>query len=1078
MALSPADFYAYSRATGAPVPEDPRERAEMAPEVLEFRRNQLRAPQQEEEGGFNLTNLLGVGAAAAGYAGGTFGLVRALRKEPAKTAVAPIPKDYGAPAERVLREQGRSQDIPAPSKPPAPQTPTQAPAAPKQTEVDFVSKYIDEIGEDLELKRQARAVQKVEAEEKAQAKNILAELRREEEASQFTPRSFLESKGAVLPAEDLTSVQVEQRPSVVKQQVEATDPGLDQVVNRGVVIPEQRDVNASGFARFSRAADRIERIDAVVDQVKKFPQETARAAATSNIWELEEQLEEMGRQAQQYYGARYERGGRTVADLTGEIEVTPALGKQLRKSGINVRAGRGVQLSQFSDAPIREGIGVNRFTPDELLQRTMASVSYPREIRDKILDPNTKLEDLAPYLGTTTKVRGGAVSINPTMEIAGGARASMTGASVDELQTAGTGGVGLTYHDTTDLKQLQQKENLEKAGYTYDPNTGNYYSEYEDIEIDPTELMSRDPNMGSDYGDTEGVGNLLISTEAFKERTNQGTTRIPGATQTMRGRAAGSEREERAIDAVLPFRRTAEGLETTGLEVVSNPELPFGRQLRSRDVSYRQGKQLSSVDPSTQGSKLPGGFETSQANISDVIDKMPVANWRANSGVIKGDDGALYSAPGMEVVGDAPLLGIKRTPLTSPDPTTGKPVRSFITLKTAKLTPLSLPRQELQEVAEAAKDAYFNNPTAKLRYLEERNPEALQQRGAKPLSELGEPYDYQGFIAQKVDEYLMNNLGIDLPFLKPQVGADGSVFLGKEGSTFAANLLKTEKATPVYGKRFITDESGRKVPLRDANGKIVTNKGGYIVYATEDEKVPIPGRYEYSGGGGVDPMTIGEDYDEGNVAYFTPRIDTASQRKVMQEGMRSGVAPEAMLGMSSTPTGAQMSALRSQMSTPQSGVGMRTVPVRNPLTGQKVGTERVSTMNIGSFARTQNPYTGPASAAMGPVNRVLSGNYQYAGPQLNINLEPTSQRQLQERNQFALAANLTPGGRVRTGALNLGGGMGTISAGLESMPSESATIARYGVTGSQLQEVGNRLMAQAAYKRGMQPGPTVIRKAR
>jgi hypothetical protein len=222
-------------------------------------------------------------------------------------------------------------------------------------------------------------------------------------------------------------------------------------------------------------------------------------------------------------------------------------------------------------------------------------------------------------------------------------------------------------------------------------------------------------------------------------------------------------------------------------------------------------------------------------------------------------------------------------------------------------------------------------------------------------------------------------------------------------------------------------------------------------------------------------MTIGEDYDEGNVAYFTPRIDTASQRKVMQEGMRSGVAPEAMLGMSSTPTGAQMSALRSQMSTPQSGVGMRTVPVRNPLTGQKVGTERVSTMNIGSFARTQNPYTGPASAAMGPVNRVLSGNYQYAGPQLNINLEPTSQRQLQERNQFALAANLTPGGRVRTGALNLGGGMGTISAGLESMPSESATIARYGVTGSQLQEVGNRLMAQAAYKRGIQPGPTVIR---
>ena len=45
MALSPADFYAYSRATGIPVPEDPYEKAELAPQVLEFRRNQLKAPQ-------------------------------------------------------------------------------------------------------------------------------------------------------------------------------------------------------------------------------------------------------------------------------------------------------------------------------------------------------------------------------------------------------------------------------------------------------------------------------------------------------------------------------------------------------------------------------------------------------------------------------------------------------------------------------------------------------------------------------------------------------------------------------------------------------------------------------------------------------------------------------------------------------------------------------------------------------------------------------------------------------------------------------------------------------------------------
>lgn len=68
MALSPADFYAYSRATGVPVPEDPYEKAELAPQVLEFRRNQLKAPEQEP----NIAQALGmaaIGTAAAIGAG-------------------------------------------------------------------------------------------------------------------------------------------------------------------------------------------------------------------------------------------------------------------------------------------------------------------------------------------------------------------------------------------------------------------------------------------------------------------------------------------------------------------------------------------------------------------------------------------------------------------------------------------------------------------------------------------------------------------------------------------------------------------------------------------------------------------------------------------------------------------------------------------------------------------------------------------------------------------------------------------------------------------------------------------------
>ncbi len=73
MALSPADFAAYSRATGTPYPEDPEERAELAPEVLEFRRNQLRGPQEES----NLPGILGAVAAGLGALGaGTYGAMK------------------------------------------------------------------------------------------------------------------------------------------------------------------------------------------------------------------------------------------------------------------------------------------------------------------------------------------------------------------------------------------------------------------------------------------------------------------------------------------------------------------------------------------------------------------------------------------------------------------------------------------------------------------------------------------------------------------------------------------------------------------------------------------------------------------------------------------------------------------------------------------------------------------------------------------------------------------------------------------------------------------------------------------
>jgi hypothetical protein len=127
MAISQADFYAFSQATGAPVPDDPEARARIAPQVMEWRRNQLKQPK--EEGGIVDTLgkiALGAGALAAGIAG-----YRALRgrqavspvnvtvqEEVVRRAAQPIPRLRG-----VTQQVGAETARPPSPRPPAPVTP-------------------------------------------------------------------------------------------------------------------------------------------------------------------------------------------------------------------------------------------------------------------------------------------------------------------------------------------------------------------------------------------------------------------------------------------------------------------------------------------------------------------------------------------------------------------------------------------------------------------------------------------------------------------------------------------------------------------------------------------------------------------------------------------------------------------------------------------------------------------------------------------------------------------------------------------------------------------------------------------
>ena len=127
MPLSPADFYAYSQATGAPVADTPEKRAQQATEVLAFQENRLKSPKQ----GPGLLDILGGAALVAGTAAGGYGLARALRNRGAAQAATKVAVEEVTPqAAQNVRRAAAAYTEPRPSTTPVPsRVPTAGPVA-------------------------------------------------------------------------------------------------------------------------------------------------------------------------------------------------------------------------------------------------------------------------------------------------------------------------------------------------------------------------------------------------------------------------------------------------------------------------------------------------------------------------------------------------------------------------------------------------------------------------------------------------------------------------------------------------------------------------------------------------------------------------------------------------------------------------------------------------------------------------------------------------------------------------------------------------------------------------------------
>jgi hypothetical protein len=260
MAISSADFYAYSRATGAPIPEDPAERMQMAPEVMEFRRNQLKAPSQERQQGPDLLSLgIGAGLALAGGAGAFLG-ARRLMRGPKQSATAGVQTanlaEMAAESSPVRRVVQESQ--PAPSRV-APQVGEQEFVAYRPDPKEMVSRQVadarrqsatESLLKAAESRRETyqpdipgtqatlMALRSPLAGESAGVVEAAAPSRSlsiaPQQQSLFSPRSYIEQSGAVAPAEDLTSLQQRNLSQVVDQNINAVESGEDQITGRVV----------------------------------------------------------------------------------------------------------------------------------------------------------------------------------------------------------------------------------------------------------------------------------------------------------------------------------------------------------------------------------------------------------------------------------------------------------------------------------------------------------------------------------------------------------------------------------------------------------------------------------------------------------------------------------------------------------------------------------------------------------------------------------------------------------------------------------------------------------------------------
>lgn len=1003
MPLSPADFYAYSRATGTPFPEDPEERAQIAPEVLAFRRNQLKAPQQEEQQGFNLTNALGIGAALAGLGAGAYGLRRALGSRPPRTE--PIPQAPTGPGTKVGAVQNLVRDL--------------GPATTAEPEV-----------------REAAA-------------NIAAEPT--PPPSQKPPiksdtsfaKQYLQDTGAVAP-EDLTGIQETQHDFVVQQQVEAVDSGLEQEEQRIDVKFQRHTGTDVPDVDIPQSEDTIQAFGLLPPAQRTLTREEREAKIFARLETEALKLGKTTHSATSPFGPE----GRRIppGPLLYPSQIPVSDGEQVL--GVSSPTREFLNVFAQGDPRVQDVVRRENVAGFERV-KTYGGVKGASLLEDDVFDP----------------LSGELISKGEQITAAGKTRQVLNPAWTDAYQTYWERRAAELPHTLDDYEQRKAAGQLNYQLPAEKQSARNNAQMFEKWDSKTSEALQ------DLYAETVGDIPQYI-TEIIEPKTA-----FTGTQTQYRGQVGTTGETTGAPVPVLNPKGIVFGAQTKGQPFISVGEKALARA--AQDPSYASGNVL----------RFKGEGSSTK------LDVMPLS-YDAEADVLLPSSVQGQQVGGKVKVTRTALVPLQKAVLVK-DKQTGQHKTQLVNFSIDLTAPVGTRTAVDESGREVAKTVTLQEAVNDLRNYHGKDYASLNRDVDALLRSTHNAYDVPVMTRTSFDKY-------------------------DEGrNEFIRMLSGSQYEAKEYG--FLTSVEGQKLPYTGplapgskgnraeniTNARLMLSQAGvpldkisdYLPHAeelkptprvqaatTRDVGIPRP-----------DIMSTGTELGVRTSTYerISPRMGgavTSQLRSLIAKGAKieninGNVVYSTALGKVSYPENQLIDTLKAEN---------QDAPSIAALIGRSIATEKTDPLVIrkepsvlaqerGSEAgyyyneagnRIKEPittpwgsFTGAARFAAGPASVASMGTYPQGGGRVRVKTSPTALSQLQERNQFAYTANLTPGGRVVRGGLQLGQGLGAISAGLGTL-SESETINRYGASGSQLQEVGNRLMAQAAYERGQQPGPT------